>query len=750
MVNMIYSRIERDKLYSLQEIFINEREDGNVFKEINSIIDLGKYLTNGKNLYENKLFYNFIFKNRLPFFDFQCRNSTSCCKTFDVNVTTYDIYKIFVNTGKEYSEFCQLNKSFYNDYTNSKLKFSNLLKNKYSYFIKLKSKNNAKNNDIKNCIFLNKSLCSINHFKPQTCKNFPFSNTNMKINFSHKNFLEARCNYILKDNSMTINDINNLIKGVFFNSYLFKLDSYIATILYKYIKRNNKTLNEPEIIKFFVEKYLIIKDFEEYFLSKINFKNIEYILTYYDIEKGFKIIEIISEEENIYNIKNQLKKLNIRKYKNYLIINFNGIKVKILLLNKLNRVIKKNFLYSKKEYLYYEEKSLIDTISIDVAYIVSDNLYNLIKFAIKQNDINSINQYLKDFKTLINKFQDNKIFLNFIKILKKLYFESLIVSIKDLRNEINNYMEKFENNDYYVNLLQIQLDYLETNDNNKLLNEIILLVEKFKDKELKIYKYLIKNKIDIYPINNYIYERLRLYLTNNANLNKDDIFNLLDSLNKEYLNINNTNILLEKFNYYLASCNYEKLNQIIIKTDNSVDSLLSIADIYLSNDLLENSFLYLQKCIELVDDKSFLQDLLLNITIDMYIKSNKQLNALCYLLDNESREKFYLIITNKFEREDLNKYINYKINKNTELLKNFKLKYFHFDKKSSFIEIVKTIFENLLFEEIISNNDNQNYLNSLIEISKGNFETNNDRIKLLLDLYKEENYKTIDEFVLKL
>jgi CRISPR/Cas system-associated protein Csx1 len=83
-------------------------------------------------------------------------------------------------------------------------------------------------------------------------------------------------------------------------------------------------------------------------------------------------------------------------------------------------------------------------------------------------------------------------------------------------------------------------------------------------------------------------------------------------------------------------------------------------------------------------------------------------------------------------------------------LKNLKLKYFHFDKKSSFIEIIKTIFENLLFEEIISNNDNQNYLNSLIEISKGNFETNNDRIKLLLDLYKEENYKTIDEFVLKL
>lgn len=742
----IKNRNKRDILYSYQETLIKEREDGNIFEEINSLINIGDILNKSNNIYENKLFYNIIFKNRLPIFDFNCNSSTSCCTTFNVNISSSDVYRIKNMTKKNYSEFCQVGKDFLENYSKGKLTKKNIINNKLYLFIEMQYQD-----DSKKCIFLKNSLCSINDFKPQTCINFPLGTTRDKIIYGHKKFLEQRCNYTLKENN---SNINNYIKDVFFHSYLFNIDCFIALELRRYTKTYKKILKSDEIIEFFVSKFLDIQEIEKIFLSKIQNIYINYIVTNYDLNNECKIFEIISDENITQDIKEKLTDLNVKKYNNELKFEFKGLKIKVIFSNKLSKIFGKNLLYSKEEYLYHIEKNIIENISIDVAYRVSDNLYNLIYFAIKQKDINSINQYIKDFELLNNKFQNKKILLNFIKIIKKLYFNSILIDKKTLKEKINDFIEKFGDNDYYIKILQIHINYIDKKDINKLLNEINLLVSNFKDKELKIYKYIIKNKLDIYPINNYLYEKLNLI----ENINKDDIFNILDSLNKENLNISNIDILFDKLNYYLASNNYQKSNQIIYNIDNSFDSLLRIADIYLSNDLLESSFLYLQKCLDLTDDKFFLQELSLNIIIDLYIKSNNQLDILYYILDDENKNKFNKIIKNNFEKDVLINYINYKNSKNIELLKNLRLKYFYLDKKTSFLEIIKKLAENLSFEYIINNNiepkyifidAEDSYLNSLIQISKGNLIQNN-KLNKIIELYNNENYKLIDEFVLGL
>lgn len=204
---------------------LNKNPDKNTIKEINIFLD--KY------------------KEKVVETDFTCQSCGNCCRYKAVNITHNDLQRILDNKPElsvdGFIEFIEIPEESGSYNHGDKLQ----LENKRKLMILKKKKN------IKECVFLENNMCSINNFKPLVCKTWPFvireSDNQLMWNLHERQFIDEYCAHTLSSNNDNITVLNKDIAN-------FKQDrSKFFEAVYSWNNYNQTIHNENNFMDFILK-----------------------------------------------------------------------------------------------------------------------------------------------------------------------------------------------------------------------------------------------------------------------------------------------------------------------------------------------------------------------------------------------------------------------------------------------------------------------------------------------------------------
>jgi Fe-S-cluster containining protein len=197
----------RDALNYYEEALFSARKYQEFNQELYAFKCLGNILNEDGKYESASSFYQMVFYNRNRKLDFTCQGTGSCCVDFQVNITAMDILKIMKNEPElDIKDFVSFpgNEALESFVGAKEGMFENY--HKELYYLKKKPEN-------KECVFLIDKRCSIQSYKPLTCKNFPMELNDDRLTFSHNKFLKEVCGYcITPDKSNKEETIKNNIR----------------------------------------------------------------------------------------------------------------------------------------------------------------------------------------------------------------------------------------------------------------------------------------------------------------------------------------------------------------------------------------------------------------------------------------------------------------------------------------------------------------------------------------------------------
>jgi len=381
---------------------------------------------------------------------FSCQSCGNCCRSFDVNITDYDIGRILENRPDlKFDDFIEIVKPL------AKTDVDNLkLPDGKEAMIILKQKPNSKE-----CIFLTEdNKCSIHDFKPIGCRTWPFSlniyNSDVKWNNLFRPFLKNKCAHKLIENSNDENFLRENLEKLIDDVNLYKLK------VKEWNKKNLNKLTKDDLIKYLLPN----KNDESLYNDVINyFKNQKEVKLIVDaplysiyenkFREGYKFIEIISSSDDV-NIISSYE--NLMKLKNQLNIDFiyyTRFPVSVFklyrngnLLNLYFSEIENYKLFDKSEIIYknniennFEKYSYI--------YLLNEEIHKFkIKFENKKSEASrliSIKNFEKSNSVITSMVWDIALPLLYL-INRKVFHPETISTLKKAPNNIFVFINEFE------------------------------------------------------------------------------------------------------------------------------------------------------------------------------------------------------------------------------------------------------------------------------------------------------------------
>lgn len=326
---------------------------------------------------------------------FSCQSCGNCCKSFDVNITDYDIGRILENRPDlNFDDFIEIVEPV----AKTDVEHLKLTSNKDAMII-LKQKQNSKE-----CIFLTENnMCSIHEFKPIGCRTWPFTlnfyNSDVKWNNLFRPFLKNKCAHKLEENS---NDENFLRENI--EKLILDLDLYKLKIK-EWNKKDVDKLGKNELVKYLIpnkKDETLYNDTVNYFKNQ---KEVNLIIEspLYSIheskfKEGFKFIEIISDSDNFISVSSMENLINLKNELNLDFIYYSRFPIDLFKLYRDGNIMYiyfskiENFnLFEKSKIIYKNiEKEFINKSYEEIFNIELKNLKNI--FENKKNEaLNLIN-----------------------------------------------------------------------------------------------------------------------------------------------------------------------------------------------------------------------------------------------------------------------------------------------------------------------------------------------------------------------
>lgn len=502
----------RDSLYYFEEAVFFARKEKSVKKEIYCLNKIGSILNNTGNYWDSKAFYDFIFKNKPIRLWFTCQSNGPCCKLFKVNTTTYDVKRILENRPDlKLEDFVTFQNTFIGRYlSKTSHSLANTTFEEETIFF-LKKKNEVE------CIFLENNLCSINEFKPDACKRWPFIlDNNNRISFilhpKVREIIENSCKYKIYSDSMDETELRKYLKK---SNYYMAFDYSIMQELQKsFISGKNYDLKEiidfiqSESIKrnkFINTIYDSLMTNDEVIKIKSHFRFdsngtdlILYLFAYTDSDIPDQVINKLT---GLKPGKKQYYEKDGNKFVKFIFDENFGCIVSVLpYLDHEIIYYNENILY-EKEGLYFPQKE--NFISIPVDGSIFDEILRavkkIIKYSYKEKKFELIEDVLVNLNTLCERLNNEKIYIGSLKYnelfekINRTIFDLTVTPVESIAllnsDDIKPSLYKFsteldkeinKNDEYLYNYMLIKLEILNKLKNyweeEKLLEKIIELI----------------------------------------------------------------------------------------------------------------------------------------------------------------------------------------------------------------------------------------------------------------------------------